>query len=95
MKPNKNVTLTIAILGPFAVASVYAVVARFIPELFMKTSFYIAIWIAIGTGAIGLFLSINVRLRSLVALIVYVPIAYVLLTIYLLAFACFIFRECL
>jgi hypothetical protein len=95
MKPDTKVTLTIAFLGPFAVASVYAVVAQFIPGWFMKTSFYIAIGIAIGIGEIGLLLSINVRLWSIAALIVYMPIAYVLLSTYLIAVGCFVFRECL
>jgi hypothetical protein len=95
MKANKNVTLTIAILGPFAVASAYAVVAQFIPESFMKTSFYIAIGMAIGLGVIGLLLSINVRLWSIAALIVYMPIAYVLLNTYLIAVACFVFSSCI
>ena len=61
----------------------------------MPGSHYAALFIAIGVGLVGLLLSINRLLPGFVAMIAYIPVAYFVLIIYMLAFACFVLGNCI
>ena len=82
------------VIAPIAVTSLYLVFSRWPQRSFTVTSDYVALGIAVVVGAAALPVVVRGHWQRIVAMAVYLPVAFAVVTVYSFFFVCIFFGDC-
>lgn len=92
----KALALWLAVVfAPLIVMSVYLVFSRWPARWFTGTFDYAGLTVSVFVGAASLFLVLESRVKKVVGLVLYVPLAGLVVGWYTLGFVCAAFGDCL